>query len=326
MKHCSIRLLLAKFAQDDLELQQLDVKTTFLHGDLEETIYMSQPEGFVSHRNENKVCLLKKSLYGLKQSPRQWYRIFDSFMLTIRFTRCPYDSCVYLERLGDTVITYLLLYVNDMLLASKSLTRIQVIKNKLSTAFEMKDLGEAKRILGMDIIRYKSEGKLFLTQAGYMQKVLQKFYMHQARSVTTPIGQQFKLSKDQSPTCDSDRKLMSGVPYANGVGSLMYPMVCSRPDLAYAMSVVSRFMADPGKAHWDALKWVFRYVNGTTNYGLLFEKSEKQTEPVEGFVDADFAGNIDTRKSLTGYIFNLYGTAVSWRSVLQSIYGGLIHN
>ena len=123
VKHSSIRMILALVADRNMELEQLDVKVTFLHGELEETVYMQQPEGFV--KDKNKVCLLRKSLYGLKQSPRQWYERFDEYMLHIGFTRSKFDSCVYIRFENDQVLAYLLLYVDDMLIASKNIYEIE---------------------------------------------------------------------------------------------------------------------------------------------------------------------------------------------------------
>lgn len=143
--------------------------------------------------------------------------------------------------------------------------------------------------------------------------------MHQSKAMSTPLGQQFKLSKTQSPNTDSEKVQMDKVPYANDVGSIMYEMVCSRSDLAYVVSLVSRFMANPGRSHWDALKWTMRYLCSPTDLGLMFEKAAEVENLFQGFVDSDFAGNIDTRKSLSGYVFTLYGTTISWRAVLQSV-------
>ena len=136
----------------DYELEELDVKTTFLYGELEEDIYMDQPEGFVISKKENLVCRLKKSLYGLKQSPRQWYKKFDSFMLSDGFKRSDYDRCVYLKTVNGSAI-YLLIYVDDMLIAVKDKSEIAKFKAQLNKEFEMKDLGAAKKILGVKIIR-----------------------------------------------------------------------------------------------------------------------------------------------------------------------------
>ncbi|CAL8139429.1 unnamed protein product [Prunus armeniaca] len=172
VKHSSIRILLALVAQFDLELAQIDVKTAFLHGDLEKEIYMSQPEGFKVARKENWVCKLQKSLYGLKQSPRQWYKRFDRFMIGHKYIRSHYDHCVYFRKLQDGTFIYLLLYVDDMLIACKSKVEIERLKTQLSNEFEMKDLGEARKILGVEIERDRAKGKIGLCQKQYLKKVL----------------------------------------------------------------------------------------------------------------------------------------------------------
>ena len=193
VKHTSIRVILAIVAIQDLELEQLDVKTAFLHGNLDETIYMTQPEGFVKKGLESKACLLKKSLYGLKQSPRQWYKRFDDFMTSRGYTRSKFDSCVYFSKLSDMSHIYLLIYVDDMLIACKSRKEIQKLKEQLASEFEMKDLGAAKKILGMDITRDRKRGVLTLSQQSYLEKVVSQFGMMDAKHVLTPIGAHFKL-------------------------------------------------------------------------------------------------------------------------------------
>jgi reverse transcriptase-like protein len=152
VKHASIRSLLALVAMEDLELHQLDVKTAFLHGDLDEEIYMQQPKEFEVIGKENYVCKLEKSLYGLKKSPRQWYRKFDAFMMAHDFSRSLYDSCVYMRSTNAGPLVYLVLYVDDMLVACKSFLEVEVLKDQLSKEFDMKDLGDAKKILGMEIV------------------------------------------------------------------------------------------------------------------------------------------------------------------------------
>ena len=171
VKHTSIRLLLAIVAQFDLELEQMDVRTAFLHGKLEEQIYMRQPEGYIQKGQEGMVCLLRKSLYGLKQSPRQWYKKFDSVMIRAGYSRCEYDSCVYFLQGKDP--TYLLLYVDDMLIAARSKAQVQKVKAQLKREFDMKDLGEARKILGMEITRDRTADALWLSQENYVLKVLE---------------------------------------------------------------------------------------------------------------------------------------------------------
>ena len=315
VKHTSIRLLLGIVALNDFELEQLDVKTAFLHGELEEEIYMEQPEGFQVEGKEDHVCRLQKSLYGLKQSPRQWYKRFDTFVVNLGFKRSSYDSCVYMRPVGDGSFTYLLLYVDDMLVAARSKSEIAKIKVQLSTEFDMKDLGAAKRILGMEIRRDRKARRLYLSQEGYVRKVLERFGMCKAKPVTTPLAAHFKLSSRQSPTSDEEIKKMAKTPYASAVGSIMYAMLCTRPDLAHAVSVVSRYMANPGKEHWQAVKWTLRYLSGTASTCLEFGCS---SVGLCGYVDSDYAGDIDSRRSTSGYIFMFGGCAVSWKACLQA--------
>ena len=224
-------------------------KTAFLHGVLEEKIYMEQPEEFIEKGKEEMVCLLKKSLYGLKQSPRQWNQKFNEFMISQGFTRCYKDPCVYTK--GTTVenLIYLLLYVDDMLVAARDIGKINCLQKNLNKMFEMKDLGPASRILGMDIKRDRKNGVLKLSQERYIKQVLRTFNMEESKAVVTPSNSLFKLRSLRPEEIEAERDAMDTIPYASAVGSLMYAMVGSRPDLGYAIGVVSRFMADPGRSH-----------------------------------------------------------------------------
>lgn len=229
------------------------MNTTFLYGDLEEDIYMHQPEGFVVHGKEDSVCRLKKSLYGLKQAPRQWYNKFDSFMCSAGYIRCQADYCCYVREFDNSYII-LLLYVDDMLIAGASIDEINNLKKQMSEHFAMTDLGAAKQILGMRIVRDRVRGTLRLSQAEYVKKVLSRFNMDKAKPVGTPLGSHFRLSKGQSPKLEEEQDYMSKVPYASAIRSLMYAMVCTRPDIAHAVGVVSRYMSNPGRQHWEAVK------------------------------------------------------------------------
>ena len=203
VKMSTIRLVLRMVATENLHLEQLDVKTVFLHGDLEEDLYMIQQEGFIVQGQENLVCKLRKSLYSLKQASRQWYKKFDSFMHRIGFKRCEANHCCYVKSFDNSYII-LLLYVNDMLIAGSSIEEINNLKKQLSKQFTMKDLGAAKQILGMRIIRDKGNGTLKLSQSEYVKKVLNKFNMNEAKPVSTPLGSHFKLSKEQSLKTEED--------------------------------------------------------------------------------------------------------------------------
>ncbi|KAE8666201.1 Retrovirus-related Pol polyprotein from transposon TNT 1-94 [Hibiscus syriacus] len=296
--------------------KKLDVKTAFLHGDLEEEIYMRQPEGFIKADKKNLVCRLKKSLYGLKQAPRQWYKKFDNFMGSNGFTICQADHYCYIKRFDNSFII-LLLYVDDMLVAGSNMHEIINLKQKLSKQFAMKDLGTAKQILGMRIKRDTKSGTLMLSQAEYINKVLSRFNMQDAKLVSTPLGVHFRLSKEQSPKKEEELAHMVKVSYASTIGSLMYAMVCTRPDIAHAVGAVSRYMNNPGKVHWEAVKWILRYLRGTKNKALCFKSGDTK---LTGYVDADLAENVDIRRYTTRYVYTLGGTAVSWVSQLQKIF------
>jgi hypothetical protein len=314
VKLSSIRIALGLVANMNLELEQLDVKTAFLHGDLNEEIYMEQPEGFEENGKEHLVCKLKKSLYGLKQAPRQWYKKFDTFMLNQNFERTNADHCVYVRNFDKNNFIILLLYVDDMLVIGQDSKLINKLKLELSNSFDMKDLGPARNILGMQIIRDRKCGKLWLSQEKYIERVLLRFNMQNAKPVNTPLATHFKLSKRHCPTTTQEKEEMSLIPYSSAIGSLMYAMVSTRLDIAHAVGVVSRYLSNPGKPHWDAVKWILRYLRGTSTLCLCFGNSK----PIlEGFADADMAGDLDDRRSTSDFLFTFAGGAISWQSKLQ---------
>jgi hypothetical protein len=162
VKYSSIQTFFSIVAIHDLELEQLDMKIAFLHGEHEEEIYMDQPEEFIVPGKEDYVCKFKRSLYGLKQSPRQWYKMFDSFILSHGFKRSKYDSCVHIKIVDGSPI-YLLLYVDDMLISAKSRDEITTLKKLLSSEFDMKNLGAAKKIPSIEITKDRKSGLLFLS-------------------------------------------------------------------------------------------------------------------------------------------------------------------
>ena len=314
VKMTTLRMLLALAANQDLELVQMDVKTAFLHGDLDEEIYMEQPEGYEVSGKEHLVCKLKKSLYGLKQSPRLWYQKFDAFMKTQGYARSNEDACLYTKTCSDGSSIMLILYVDDMLIVGKNKDELSLFKKNLSQTFDMKDLGDARHILGMRITRDRSKRCIYLSQVEYISKVLKRFNMENAKPLSTPLPTYVKLSTCDCPTSDKDKEFMSKVPYQSAVGSLMYAMVATRPDIAFAVGAVSRFMSNPGKKHWDAVKLILRYLSGTKDKCLCLGRGDAS---IIGYTDSDYAGCADSRKSTSGYIFLIMGGAIAWRSRLQ---------
>ena len=214
---------------------------------------------------------------------------------------------------------YLLLYVDDMLIACHDKEEINHLKKLLRREFEMKELGEAKRILGMDIIRNRSKKSLFLTQQSYIQKVLVRFGMNYGKQVQTPLASHFKLSAAQCPQTEAEQQKMACIPYSSAVGSLMYAMVLTRPDISHDVSLVSRFMANPGYEHWRVVQWIMRYLKGTLEVSLVYSGEDKNRHTLIGYVNADFAGDLDKRRSQTGYLFTLEGCTISWKAILENV-------
>ena len=317
VKHVTIRLMMSAVAHFNLELEQMDVKTSFLHGTLDEEIFMDQPEGYVDKNAPEKVCLLRKSLYGLRQSPRQWNQRFDAFMRSTGYSRSLKDSCLYFKRTREEERTYLLLYVDDMLIISKNKDTMWELKGSLSATFEMKDLGPAKRILGMEIKRDREEGVVELSQKEYLQKVLRTFRMENCKPVKTPLGAHMRLKSVTDKEREEEADQMKFIPYANAVGNIMYLMIGSRPDLECPVGMINRFMGKPLMVHWQAVKWVLRYIQGSLDTRLKFKG--KGEFVATGYCDSDYSADLDKRRSITGYTFTVGGNVISWRSSLQPV-------
>ncbi|GKC62379.1 zinc finger, CCHC-type containing protein [Tanacetum coccineum] len=270
----TIRLLLALAAIHNLVIHQMDVKTTFLNGDLEEEVYMKQPEGFVMPGNEHKVCKLVKSLYGLKQAPKQKF-----------------------DGSGKGVI--ICLYVDDMLIFGTDQNQVDKTKKFLSSKFSMKDMGEADVILG---IKIKRENKwIVITQSHYIEKILKKFNREDYSPVSTLMDLVEKLMPNTS-------KLVDQLEYSRAIGCLMYVMTSTRPDIAYAVGRLSRFTSNPSRQHWHAITRVFKYLKGTMNYGLSYVG---YPSVLEGYSDASWINHVEDSSSTSGWVFLLGGGAIS---------------
>ncbi|KAJ9556753.1 hypothetical protein OSB04_011367 [Centaurea solstitialis] len=302
----SIRTLMAIAAIHNLEIHQMDVKTAFLNGELDEEIYMQQPEGFVVKGQENKVCKLVKSLYGLKQAPKQWHEKFDQTLLSQGFQINECDKCVYVKQYKNACVI-ICLYVDDMLIMGTNLDVINQTKRMLNSSFDMKDLGRADVILGIKI-HQNSEGYI-LSQSHYIEKVLKKFGHYEDRPVVTPFDPSTNLKKNQGDS-------VAQLEYTQVLGSLMYIMNCIRPDIAYTVSRLSRYSHNPDKDHWYALVRVLGYLKHTIQYGLHYRKFPPV---IEGYCDANWISNNSESKSTSGYVFTLGGASISWKSSKQTV-------
>ncbi|GKC40861.1 zinc finger, CCHC-type containing protein [Tanacetum coccineum] len=239
----------------------MDVKTAFLNGDLDEEVYMKQPEGFVMPGDEHKVCKLVKSLYELKQAPKQWHQKFDEVVLSSGFHLNQSDKCVYskFDSSGKGVI--ICLYFDDMLIFGTDQNQVDKTKKFLSSRFSMKDKGEADVILG---IKIKCENKgIVITQSHYIEKILKKFNREDCSPVSTLMDPVEKIKPNTGKPVDQ-------LEYSRAIGCLMYPMISTRPDIAYAIGRLSRFASNPSRQHWKAITRVFKYLRGTINYGLSY--------------------------------------------------------
>ena len=315
-KKDSLRIIMALVAHYDLELHQMDVKTAFLNGNLEEEIYMDQPEGFSVKGKEHMVCKLKKSIYGLKQASRQWYLKFNDTITSFGFQENTVDRCIYMKVSGSKFI-FLVLYVDDILLATNDLGLLHQTKKYLSQNFEMKDMGEATYVIGIEIFRDKSQGLSGLSQKTYINKILERFNMEKCSAGVVPIQKGDKFNAMQCPKNELEREQMRNIPYASVIGSLMYAQTCTRPDISFAVRMLGRYQINPGLDHWKAAKKILRYLQGTKNHMLTYKRSDHLK--VIGYSDSDFAGCVDTRKSTFGYLFLLAEGAISWKSAKQSV-------
>ncbi|KAJ9544308.1 hypothetical protein OSB04_024015 [Centaurea solstitialis] len=271
----SIRILMAISAYFNYEIWQMDVKTAFLNGKLTEDVYMQQPEGFVDSKNPNKVCKLLKSIYGLKQTSRSWNLHFDERIKEFGFAKSEFEPCVY-TKFSGSIVTFLVLYVDDILLIENDVPTLQSVKAWLSKCFQMKDLGEAAYILGIKIYRNRSRRLIGLSQGTYIDKVLKRFRMDESKKGFIPMQHGIVLSKAQCPESSQDKDKMKSIPYASAIGSIMYAMLCTRPDVAYSVSVTSRYQQNPGESHWVAVKNILKYLRRTKEMFLVFGGSEDE--------------------------------------------------
>ncbi|GJV68702.1 retrotransposon protein, putative, ty1-copia subclass [Tanacetum coccineum] len=269
----------------------MDVKTAFLNGYLNEEVYMEQPEGFVNPKYPNRVCKLKGSIYGLKQASRQWNKRFDNEIKKFGFTQNHDEPCVYLKASGSNV-TFLILYVDDILIMGNNILMLQDVKSYIGKCFAMKDLGEAAYILGIKIYRDRSRQLIGLCQSAYIEKILKRFHMENSKRRSIPMQEKLRLSKSQGASTPDELKRMQNVPYASVVGSIMYAVRCTRPDVAFAQNITSRFQQNPGDLHWTTIKNILKYLRNTKDMFL----SAKQSIFATSLAEAEYIAAYDASK------------------------------
>jgi len=299
----TIRTLISVAANEGMKLAQIDVSTAFLYGDLKETIYMQQPEGYSDE--SGRVCRLKKSLYGLKQAPRCWNEKFSNYLLELGFQRSEADPCLFVKEKNGQKI-FFVLYVDDGLIACKDDQQLQHFIKDLKRKFKITSK-PASYFLGVEIER-KDDGSFHIGQAHYTEKLLEKYNMSNCKAVSTPIV------KDTG-TEESPRN--SDFPYRQAVGGLMFLMCGTRPDIAYAVSVVSRNLENPTERDVIRVKRILRYLRGTTDHILAYKPNQGKGNLV-CYSDADHGGDLGTGRSTSG-VLCLYSSApISWMSQRQA--------
>ena len=311
----SLRCLLALGAHHDWEIHHMDVKSAYLNGVLEETIYMTQPKGYEQPGKEDHVCLLKKGLYGLKQAGRAWNQTIDPALRKLGLEPLANDRCVYMHRRGPDLLI-VSLYVDDLFIFTNSTSLLRRYKIDLRSAFEMEDLGEARLILGIKVTRDRGARTITLSQEGYIQSALEKLGGTGLNPTATPMETGVTLTR---AAADYVAKPEDVTRYQSAIGALMYAACSTRPDISYAVSTLSQFSANPDGTHFGALKRVLRYLQGTRGCSLTYRATEpvNQQPKLFGYKDSDFANDKSDRRSVSGYVFILCSGAISWASRRQ---------
>ena len=302
----AIKLLFILATRLDLEIMQWDIASAFPNADLDNKIYIEQPEGFIE--DKNRVYLLNKALYGLKQAARQWELHLKNLLLKLGFSTILADSSIYIRQ--DIIITT---HIDDILLFSNSKDSINTLYSELSKTLEISNLGPIKYYLGVEISRDRQDNKLVLSQQAFIGNLLNKFNKLSLKPVKTPTIAGIKLEKNLEQASSKDIKQ-----YQREIGSLIYLTILTRPDLVYAVNLCARFMQNPNQDHFKYLDRIWQYLNYTKAYSLVYQSKPNQNNSLklEGYCDSDWGGDY-TRKSTTGYLFLLDKNIVSWNSRLQ---------
>lgn len=306
VKFSSVRAIFSVAAAKNLEVHQFDVKTAFLHGDLEEELYMEQPSGF---EKGDFVCLLKKSLYGLKQASRQWNKKVVDFLIKREFQQSTADPCVFINKEKDM---YVAIYVDDGLLCGKNESEMSALLDSLNREFDITH-SKAEYFVDVQIERSGDKGRVKIHQESYTNEILKRFNHENCLPVATPADPGVKFTKNTESSKDKNV-----FPYRQAIGSLMYLMITTRPDICYIVGVLSRFLENPKVEHWHGVQRVFKYLKGTVNYGITFDLGS-ETVLLSAYSDADFAEDLDSRRSTTGWVCFLNSGPISWSSKKQSV-------
>ncbi len=301
-KFSSLRTIFALTTKHDLEVHQMDVKATYLNANLNEEIYMEVPPGF--DIPDGHILRLKKGVYGTKQGGRIWYIDFSGTLSTLSYTPTQVDYTIFIHKSPNTFPDIISTYMDDMRLISESLECINRDKEALRQHYEMTDLGKMGWILGIRITCNREKHTISLSQKKFINDTLERYGMQNARPISSPALANEHLLKLSSPTIDAKA-------YQRALGSLMYPMLATQLDLAYAIAALGRHATNPGPNHQHALKRIFHYLQATTDHQLVLGHSTTSVPTLLSYTDSNWASDINDHKSTSSYIFTLGGGAVS---------------
>ncbi|KAJ0532496.1 putative RNA-directed DNA polymerase [Helianthus annuus] len=296
----TVRLMLALAAYQGWEVHHLDVKSAFLHGDLKEEVYVSQPEGFIKPGNEGKVYRLSKALYGLRQAPRAWNTKLDQTLKSLNFNKCTLENAIY-TRTSEASTIIVGVYVDDLIVTGTSKKEIDIFKSQMKNKFDMSDLGLLAYYLGIEVIQ--TGGEIGIKQTGYINKILKDVDMLSCNDTKTPMTPGTQLTKTE------EGDLVDATHYRSLIGSLRY-LLHTRPDLCYPVSLLSRFMQEPKEQHLKAVKQILRYIKGTKEHGIIYRRQGGCK--ITGYSDSSFGVNTDKGKGTTGLVFYFGESPITW--------------
>lgn len=308
VKQTTYRILLSIAAKQNLIVQHLDAKTAFLNGDLQETIYMKQPPGFIIEGKEDHVCLLRRSLYGLKQSARVWNKVLHQVLIDAGYIQSQNDPCLYTISVQGK-FCYILIYVDDLIVASKHNELLISCEKILKDKFPIKNLGNIQNYLGLHIKRDK-DGNFAINQTKYINKVINNFGLSEAKSSPIPISVSYEKGDDSEILINNEK-------YQQLIGCLLYISVNTRPDISASVSILAQKVLKPNSEDWNELKRILRYLKGTANYSLVLGRTDSCEELI-GYADANWAESRLDRKSNSGFVFKFLGGVVSWSCKRQT--------
>lgn len=313
----SFRILAHLGAALDWEIEQLDIKTAFLYGllDSDEICYMEQPEGFVESGFEDHVWELQKGLYGMKQGGLIWNRTLNDAMLSWGFVRLKSEHCIYYRRTSSGVLL-VAVHVDDFFTVGSSKAVVSDFKTQLKTKWQVSELGDAHFCLSIAITRDRLNRTISLSQTALIDRVVSQFGLKDAVPVSVPMDPGLHLSRrDHSPRSDAERELMTRTPYRSLIGSLMYLAIGTRPDIAYAVLQLCKFLDSYGRVHWEAAKRVVRYLKGTRTFSLVL--GGDHTARLIAYTDSDLGSCVDSRRSVSGYCCSLGSGFITWSARQQ---------